>query len=341
MSTLSISPKIVPKNLPGFPEFLPCDQILFNNLKNTIKNLCESFGFTPMDTPILESADILLAKTGGDTEKQIYSFKKGNSEIAMRFDLTVPLAKYVALHHENLIFPFRRYQIGKVYRGERPQNGRFREFYQADVDIIGSNNLDIIHDVEIISFIYTTIREIGFNDFVIKINNRKILNGLFSSFSCNPLEIIRIVDKKNKIGIDGIKRELEKIKISSDNIETVIKFLNISETKKNNIDVLKSMDIDNQMFQAGKKELIEIFEGINKFGIPDSHYMLDLTIARGLDYYTGTIYETILKGSKIGSVCSGGRYDNLSEFYTNKKIQGVGVSFGLTRLFYQMNVRST
>lgn len=332
--------KTQPRTLPGFMELLPEEQILFNQMKKTIEESYKRFGFLPMDTPVIESEEVLLAKAGGETEKQIYRFKKGDTDVALRFDLTVPLAKYVAKNYGNLSFPFRRYQIGKVYRGEKAQKGRYREFYQCDIDIIGDENLDIINDAEIPSIIYYTFKKLGFDDFTIKINNRKILNGLYESLGQknNAIEIIRIIDKIDKIGEESVKEELAKLEIEEKVIETIIKFIKIDGSSSEKIEKLENLEIDNETYKKGVEELKEVIKNIELFGVPKENYMVDLTIARGLDYYTGTVYETFLNDYReIGSVCSGGRYENLAENYTNKKLPGVGISIGLTRLFYKLN----
>ena len=332
--------KVEPRTLAGTMELLPNEQILFNQIKEKIENTYKKFGFLPLDTPILELSEVLLAKAGGETEKQIYRFNKGDTDLSLRFDLTVPLSKYVAKNYGNLSFPFRRYQIGKVYRGERPQKGRYREFYQCDIDIIGDGELDVINDAELPSVIYTIFKELGFDDFTICINNRKILNGLFESIGQkeNSVEILRIIDKIEKIGKQAVIEELEKINVSKESIDKIIEFIEISGTSKEKIEKLKSLGIENETFKKGLEELEFVYENIKLFGVPEENYKVDLTIARGLDYYTGTVYETFLNNYReIGSVCSGGRYENLAEYYTNKKLPGVGVSIGLTRLFYKLN----
>ena len=331
---------IEPRTLPGFMELLPNEQILFEQMKQKIEKTYQKFGFLPLDTPILELSEILLAKAGGETEKQIYSFKKGDTDIAMRFDLTVPLAKYVAKNYGNLSFPFRRYQIGKVYRGEKAQKGRFREFYQCDIDIIGDGELSTINDAEIPSVIYNLIKELGFDDFTIRINNRKILNGLFEYINQkdNSVEILRIIDKIEKIGKDAVIEELEKIGISKEATEKIISFIEIEGTTDEKLQKLQDLNIKNEIFETGLKELTEVVHYIRMFGVPDTNFKVDLTIARGLDYYTGTVYETFLNNYReLGSICSGGRYENLAEYYTDKKLPGVGISIGLTRLFYKLN----
>jgi histidyl-tRNA synthetase len=332
--------KVQPKTLAGFMELLPQEQILFNQMQETIKNSYEKFGFLPLDTPIIEAADVLLAKTGGDTAKQIYTLTKGDTDLALRFDLTVPLAKYIALHQDDLSFPFKRYQIGKVYRGERPQQGRFREFYQADIDIIGDGKLNLMHDAEIPSVIDSTFKDLGLGDYTIKMNNRKILNGLFGQFGLadKVTEILRIIDKKDKIGDEAVIRELIENGLERKNVDIVMQFISIDGTKEQVLEKLKTFKIDNDQFNIGVKELEEVTKGVKQFGVDDKNVALDLTIARGLDYYTGTVYETQLDNHKnIGSVCSGGRYDNLSEFYTDRQMPGVGISIGLTRLFDQLS----
>lgn len=332
--------KLEPKTLAGFMELLPQEQIRFNQMKEKIQRSYERFGFLPIDTPIIERADVLLAKAGGETEKQIYRFNKGDNDLALRFDLTVPLAKYVTEYYNELSFPFKRYQIGKVYRGERPQKGRFREFYQCDVDIIGDGELNTINDAEIPSIIYTTIKELGFKDFTICINNRKILNGLFKELNQEEksVDIMRIIDKLEKIGKDNVIKSLKDLKVSEKEIDKIMEFIEINGTNQEKLEQLGNLNFKNELFIQGLNELNEVVKYIRIFGVPEENFKVDLTIARGLDYYTGTVYETFLNEYReIGSVCSGGRYDNLAEFYTDKKLPGVGVSIGLTRLFYKLN----
>ncbi len=332
--------KIEPRTLSGFMELMPEEQILFNQMKTTIENTYKKYGFLPLDTPVLELSEVLLAKAGGETEKQIYRFNKGDSDISLRFDLTVPLSKYVAKNYGNLSFPFRRYQIGKVYRGERTQRGRFREFYQCDIDIIGDEELDVINDAELPSVIYEIFRGLGFEEFTICINNRKILNGLFESLGQKEqaTEILRIIDKIEKIGKESVIEELEKIGVDNKSIEEIISFIEIEGTTDEKISKLQDLGIANETFNKGINELSEVVKYVRTFGIPDSNFKVDLTIARGLDYYTGTVYETFLnKYRELGSICSGGRYENLAEYYTDKKLPGVGISIGLTRLFYKLN----
>ena len=332
--------KIEPRTLPGFMELLPKEQILFNKMKEKIQKSYEKFGFLPIDTPIIEMSDVLLAKAGGETEKQIYRFQKGDNDLALRFDLTVPLAKYVTEYYNDLSFPFRRYQIGKVYRGERPQKGRFREFYQCDIDIIGDGELSIINDAEMPAVIYSTIKDLGFEDFTICINNRKLLSGLFKELDLEEksVDIMRIIDKIEKIGKENVIECLKDLELNENQIDDIMNFIEISGTTEEKIDSLEKLNYTNEIFNEGLEELKQVVKYVKVFGVPDSNFKVDLTIARGLDYYTGTVYETFLNEYReLGSVCSGGRYDNLAEYYTDKKLPGVGISIGLTRLFYKLN----
>ena len=332
--------KVEPRTLPGFMELLPKEQIQFNSMIDKIRSSYERFGFLPIDTPIIESAEVLLAKAGGETEKQIYRFEKGENDLALRFDLTVPLAKYVTQYYNDITFPFKRYQIGKVYRGEKPQKGRYREFYQCDIDIIGDGELSLINDAEIPSVIYTTIKSFGFDNFTIRMNNRKILNGLFAELALeeNAVEIMRIIDKLEKIGEEKVVKCLEDLQISKEKIDIIMQFLAIDGTTDEKLEALQQLNFKNELFKQGLAELTEVVKNVRLFGVPEANFKVDLTIARGLDYYTGTVYETFLNDYKeLGSVCSGGRYENLAEFYTDRKMPGVGVSIGLTRLFYKMN----
>lgn len=331
--------KVEPKTLPGFMELLPSDQIEFNSIKEKIQKSYEKFGFLPLDTPIIEASEVLLAKAGGETEKQIYRFNKGDNDLSLRFDLTVPLAKYVAANFGELSFPFRRYQIGKVYRGEKAQAGRFREFYQCDIDIIGDGSLSIMNDAEIPSVIYSTFKSLGFEDFTICINNRKILNGLFKSLDLEEKsgDILRVIDKIEKIGKENVIKELEDEGVEKAKIEKIISFIEIEGDTDGKIAELNKLGITEPVFVEGVSELEQVVKMIRTYKVPDKNFKVDLTIARGLDYYTGTVYETFLDDyKKLGSVCSGGRYENLAEYYTDKKLPGVGISIGLTRFFYQM-----
>ena len=331
---------IEPRTLPGFMELLPEDQIKFNSMIDKIRKSYEKFGFLPIDTPIIEMSDVLLAKAGGETEKQIYRFNKGENDLALRFDLTVPLAKYVCEYFNDITFPFKRYQIGKVYRGERPQKGRYREFYQCDIDIIGDGSLSIMNDAEMPSVIYTTIKELGFDKFTIRINNRKLLNGLFAELELTEksTDIMRIIDKLEKIGKENVIKCLQDLDVPNEKIESIIKFIEIDGNNDEKIKALEELQFSNETFIQGLNDIKDVVKYVRFFGVPESNFKVDLTIARGLDYYTGTVYETFLDDYReIGSVCSGGRYDNLAEFYTDRKLPGVGVSIGLTRLFYKLN----
>lgn len=331
---------IEPKTLPGFMELLPEDQILFNKIKDLIKKNYESFGFLPIDTPVLESSEVLLAKAGGETEKQIYSFKKGDNNLCMRFDLTVPLAKYVAENFANLNFPFARYQIGKVYRGEKPQKGRFREFYQCDIDVVGKNSLSLCYDAEIPSIMYRIFKELDIGKFKIFVSNRKILLGLIEELNLTEIsiDILRLIDKFAKIGEDNFVKTL-KVDYNVDDlkIKKLLEFIKIQGNTEEQIRMLKEMNINNQNFIDGINELETVVKYMRNFNIDEDYFNINLSIARGLDYYTGTVYETFITGyENLGSICSGGRYDNLAGFYSKEKLPGVGMSIGLTRLFYQL-----
>ena len=330
--------KIKPRTLSGFMELMPAPQKQLERMMQILRDTYELYGFTPLDTPILESSEILLAKGGGETEKQIYRFQKGDSDLAMRFDLTVPLAKYVAIHAGELSFPFRRYQIGKVYRGERAQRGRYREFYQADIDIIGDGKLDIINEAEIPSIIYRTFSELGLKRFEIRVNNRKILNGFYAMMGLSEKsgDIMRTVDKLDKIGAEKVKVCLvDDCGLSDTQANEILEFMSISGTNEQVIAALENYRGRNEVFDAGLGELTTVVRYLGAFGVSEENFAVDLTIARGLDYYTGTVYETtLLDHPEIGSVCSGGRYDNLAGYYTEKQLPGVGISIGVTRLFY-------
>ena len=333
---------IKPRTLSGFMELLPGKQIQFERMVQILRDTYSSYGFAPLDTPVIEDAQILLAKGGGETEKQIYRFQKGDSDIALRFDLTVPLAKYVALHCNDLAFPFRRFQISKVYRGERAQRGRFREFYQADIDIIGDGKLDIINEAEIPAIIYKVFNGFGLKRFQIRVNNRKILNGFYAMMELSEKsgDIMRSVDKLDKIGAEKVKAILmgEECGLTEDQADEILKFIAISGTNAEVIAALEGYAGRNETFDLGLEELKAVCDNLAAFGVPESNFAVDLTIARGLDYYTGTVYETtLLDHPEIGSVCSGGRYDNLAGYYIEKQLPGVGISIGLTRLFYVLD----
>ena len=329
--------RIKPRTLSGFMELLPAPQMQFETMLERLRRTYALYGFTPLDTPIIESADILLAKGGGETEKQIYRFTKGDSDLALRFDLTVPLAKYVALHYGELAFPFRRYQIGKVYRGERAQRGRFREFYQCDIDVIGDGKLDISNEAEIPSIIYRAFTALGLKRFKIRVNNRKILTGFYDmqGLAEQSGEIMRIVDKLDKIGPEKVRALLIEEGISDTTAGEILSFIAITGSNQEVLTALNAYRGRNDVFDCGLEELSAVVTALAAFGVPEDHFAVDLTIARGLDYYTGTVYETVmLDHPEIGSICSGGRYDSLAEYYTDKKLPGVGISIGLTRLFY-------
>lgn len=340
MSDTENSKKIIePSILSGFIELLPREQVAFNKMKDIIRDTYESYGFIPIDTPVLEKSEILLAKSGGETEKQIYRFQKGDTDMAMRFDLTVPLARFVAQHAGELAFPFKRYHIGKVYRGERPQKGRFREFYQCDIDIIGNGSLSINNDAEIVSVINSVFKKLDFGAFTIMINNRKVLNGFFESVGvADKTEVMRIIDKIDKIGRENVAEELIKTGLSETNVEKILDFITIEGSAAEVVEKLKSLTMDNEEFKTGVTELEEVTKYIKAYNVEESSFAINLKIARGLDYYTGTVYETVLNDyPQLGSICSGGRYDNLASNYTKQSLPGVGISIGLSRLFYQLS----
>ena len=330
--------KITPRTLSGFMELLPAPQQQLERMMDILRKTYALYGFTPLDTPVIEASEVLLAKGGGETEKQIYRFQKGDADLALRFDLTVPLAKYVALHGGELSFPFRRYQIGKVYRGERAQRGRFREFYQADIDIIGDGKLDIANEAEIPSIIYQTFTRLGLKRFQIRVNNRKILNGFYAMLGLTEQsgDIMRTVDKLDKIGPDKVRGLLTgELGLTEEAAGDILRFIAITGSNQEVLTALEGYRGRNEVFDTGLTELETVVKYLAAFGVPEENFAVDLTIARGLDYYTGTVYETtLLDHPEIGSVCSGGRYDNLAEYYTDRQLPGVGISIGLTRLFY-------
>ena len=333
--------QIKPHTLSGFMELLPQPQLQMEAIMEVLRNTYSLYGFTPLDTPLIEASEVLLAKGGGETEKQIYRFQKGDADLALRFDLTVPLAKYVALHGNDLAFPFRRYQIGKVYRGERAQRGRFREFYQADIDIIGDGKLDITNEAEIPSIIYQTFTALGLTRFQIRVNNRKILNGFYAMLGLTDRsgDIMRTVDKLDKIGPHKVRACLmDDVGLTADQAEEIMRFISITGSNDQVLSALEGYRSRHELFDQGLDELTTVTRYLAAFGVPEVNFAVDLTIARGLDYYTGTVYETtLLDYPEIGSVCSGGRYDNLAEYYTDRQLPGVGISIGLTRLFYVLN----
>ncbi len=330
--------KVQPRTLSGFMELLPQQQVMMERIMETLRSTYALYGFTPLDTPIIEASEVLLAKGGGETEKQIYRFTKGDSDLSLRFDLTVPLAKYVSIHYSELAFPFRRYQIGKVYRGERAQRGRFREFYQADIDVIGDGKLDIANDAEMPAIIYQLFNRLGLKKFQIHVNNRKILGGFYAILDLTEQagDIMRTVDKLPKIGQDKVSSLLTgELGISQDKAGEILRFIAIQGSNQEVLSALEAYRGRNDLFDQGLEELTTVVKCLSAFGVPEENFAVDLTIARGLDYYTGTVYETfMLDHPEIGSICSGGRYDNLAEYYTDKLLPGVGISIGLTRLFY-------
>ena len=330
--------KIKPRTLSGFMELQPDKQVQMDKMRAVLAETYARYGFTPLDTPAIEAAEVLLAKGGGETEKQIYRFTKGESDLALRFDLTVPLAKYVAANYGQLTFPFRRYQIGKVWRGERAQRGRFREFYQADIDIIGDGALDILNEAEIPAIIYDTFTRLGLHRFRIRVNNRKVLNGFFAILGLSEQagDVLRTIDKLDKIGADKVRALLtDTCGVTVEQADEILRFIACPGTSADKLASLEQYRGRNETFDTGLDELRTVVGYLPAFGVPEENFELDLTIARGLDYYTGTVYETVLLDHpEVGSICSGGRYDDLAGYYTNKSLPGVGISIGLTRLFY-------
>ena len=330
--------KIKPRTLSGFMELQPDKQVQMDKMRAVLAETYARYGFTPLDTPAIEAAEVLLAKGGGETEKQIYRFTKGESDLALRFDLTVPLAKYVAANYGQLTFPFRRYQIGKVWRGERAQRGRFREFYQADIDIIGDGALDILNEAEIPAIIYDTFTRLGLHRFRIRVNNRKVLNGFFAILGLSEQagDVLRTIDKLDKIGADKVRALLtDTCGVTVEQADEILRFIACPGTSADKLAFLEQYRGRSDVFDTGLDELRTVVGYLPAFGVPEENFELDLTIARGLDYYTGTVYETVLLDHpEVGSICSGGRYDDLAGYYTNKSLPGVGISIGLTRLFY-------
>lgn len=334
-----MSNKVQPRILPGFMELLPEDQIAFNRMYDTIRGVYERYGFLPLDTPTIELSEVLLAKAGGETEKQIYRFDKGDTDLALRFDLTVPLARYVAQHQQDLAFPFKRYQMSKVFRGERPQKGRFREFYQCDIDVIGLDSLDIVYDAEMPAVICEVFKELDFGSFTIRLNNRKVLNGFFSElgYADKIGDILRTIDKLEKVGREAVTKELTEYGVAAGDVERILAFIAIKGSNDEVLKALSEQGIADERYQAGVSELTAVIGYLRRFGVAEENFRIDLTIARGLDYYTGTVFETMLNDyPSMGSICSGGRYDNLADYYTDQKLPGIGISIGLTRLFYQL-----
>lgn len=332
--------RVKPRTLSGFMELLPDAQQQMEKIQELLRKTYSLYGFAPLDTPVIEASEVLLAKAGGETEKQIYRFSKGDTDLSLRFDLTVPLAKFVAANYGSLAFPFRRYQIGKVYRGERAQRGRFREFYQADIDIIGDGALDIMNEAEIPAIICRTFSQLGLSRFKIRVNNRKVLNGFYAllGLSEKAADIMRTIDKLDKIGAEKCRGLLLEEGVSDSAADEIMSFITFSGSSAEKLEFLRGYSGKNETFDMGVSELSAVCAHLPEFGVPEDNFEIDLTIARGLDYYTGTVYETtLLDHPEIGSVCSGGRYDNLAEYYTDKKLPGVGISIGLTRLFFVLS----
>lgn len=327
---------IKPSTIAGVMELLPDSQAVFDRMKNTIEDTFKDYGFLAIDTPVIEKNEILFAKGGGETEKQIFEIASDSKDMSLRFDLTVPLARYVSEHLSDLNFPFKRYQIGKVYRGERNQKGRYKEFYQADIDIIGHNDLAIYNDALLARVIFEAFNRINFPNITFHINNRKLLNGFFKSLEIeDSTEVLRTIDKKDKIGIDKTKTLITEI-IGEDKANKTLEFINADNQNTEILDNLAGF-ADNDLFKEGLEELKTLYDYMIKFGIDDKNIKIDLAITRGLDYYTSTVYETFINGyESIGSVCSGGRYENLASNFTKQNLPGVGMSIGLTRLFYQL-----
>ncbi|GAA0909168.1 histidine--tRNA ligase [Rothia nasimurium] len=342
------------RTMPGVLELLPLDQIAFQRMLDTIRRNYERFGFLPIETPVIEHSDVLLTKTGGETERQVYfvqstgslnaETKNGVPELALRFDLTVPLARYVAEHEHDLSFPFRRYQMQRVYRGERAQRGRFREFYQCDIDVIGKDSLSVRYDAEIPAVIHSVFRELNIGAFTIQLNNRKLMRGYFENLGVTDPEqqmlVLREVDKLDKRGPDYVRETLtgEGFGLSAEAAEKILAFVQVRSTSVDDAFVkLDALGNGSEVFEQGRAELKEVLGLIRDFGVPESYFALNLSIARGLDYYTGTVYETTLNDHPgIGSICSGGRYENLAGQYTKSHLPGVGISIGLTRLYWQL-----
>ncbi|MEY2114796.1 MULTISPECIES: histidine--tRNA ligase [Rhodanobacter] len=339
------------RTMPGVLELLPLDQIAFQRMLDVIRRNYERFGFLAVETPVIEYADVLLTKTGGETERQVYfvqstgALEQGEKpDLALRFDLTVPLARYVAEHERDLNFPFRRYQMQKVYRGERAQRGRFREFYQCDIDVIGKDALSVRYDAEIPAVIYSVFRELDIGSFTIQLNNRKLMRGYFESLGIvdgeQQMLVLREVDKLDKRGADYVRDTLtgEAFGLSTEVAQKILAFVQVRSTSlQDALDKLDALGPGPEALEQGRNELKEVLGLIHAFGVPQTHYVLNLSIARGLDYYTGTVYETTLNDHpQIGSICSGGRYENLAGQYTKSHLPGVGISIGLTRLYWQL-----
>ena len=326
-----------PRRPSGFNEYLPAEQIEFNRLLDIVRSTYEKYGYSPIDTPDLELSEVLLAKGGGETEQQIYRFTRGKNDLSLRFDLTVPLARYAAEHEGLLVFPFRRYHIGKVHRAERAQAGRFREFYQCDIDVIGSESPYI--DAEFPAVINEIFERFGFGEFTIRINNRLVLNGFFEGIGLIDVsaEVLRAIDKTEKISRDELVSELVTIGLTKAQVASVLEFTQISGSNDEVLDSLEALDVASDTFRDGIAKLRALVAALRTMQVPEKRFTIDLRIARGLDYYTGTVYETTLNDLPgVGSVSSGGRYDDLASNYTNTQLKGVGISIGLSRLFYKL-----
>ena len=326
---------IKPSILPGFMELLPNEQQIFNDIVSKITRVYENNGCLAIDTPIIEKAEVLLAKSGGETEKQVYSLQKGKNNLALRFDLTVPFARYVAQYYNDLVFPFKRYQIGKGYRGERNQKGRYREFYQCDIDVIGKGQLSIDNDAWVISLASKAFKSIGLTNYRFQISNRKILKGILSELKIeNVKEVMLLIDKYDKIGKDIFNEEINKI-LGIEKGNYLNKIIDISGSSEEVLEELSKLGIENYYFIEGLNELRKVSLMLGILGVEKNEFEINLKIIRGLDYYTGTVFETILvENESYGSICSGGRYDNLAENYSNNILPGVGISIGITRLFF-------
>jgi histidyl-tRNA synthetase len=342
---------IKPRTPPGVMELLPRDQIAFQRLLDVIRKNYERFGFLPIETPVFELSDVLLTKTGGETERQVYFVQStgaleqgGTPELALRFDLTVPLARYVAEHEHDLAFPFRRYQMQRVYRGERAQRGRFREFYQCDIDVIGKDTLSVRYDAEMPAVIHSVFSELGIGAFTIQLNNRKLMRGFFENLGIAEGEkqmlVLREVDKLDKRGADYVRETLtgEAFLLSTEVVDKILGFVQTRSTSHADaLTQLEKLGSGSEAFNQGVAELREVIELLKAYGVPEKNYAVNFSIARGLDYYTGTVYETTLDDyPQIGSICSGGRYENLAGHYSKSHLPGVGISIGVTRLFWQL-----
>jgi histidyl-tRNA synthetase len=336
--------KVRPALLRGFDqEYLPHEQLQFNALVDLVRANFERYGFLPIETPSAERKEVLTSK--GGVEKEIYALTRlaaGDDEDeaatkgALRFDLTVPLARYVAMHERELAFPFRRYQIQRVWRGETPQarKGRFREFYQCDIDIINRERLSILAEAEIPSVIYSVFREMAIGEFRIRINNRKVLKALLHKFEvadANAAAVLRALDKIDKEPRAKIEDDLGRAGVARAHALCEVVFT--KRSTKETLEALQNLSLEG----SGVQELSEVAGAIRKFGVPDAAFAIDLSVVRGLDYYTGTIYETTLvQYPELGSICSGGRYDDLASYFTDTRLPGVGISIGLTRLFSKL-----